>query len=44
MKNKIFFLITFLLFLGLSQVIADERKNQLDKLFEELQKANKFNF
>ena len=40
MKSKIFFLISFLLFLGLSQVIADERKNQLDKLFEELQKGN----
>ena len=40
MKSKIFFLISFLLFLGFSQVIADERKNQLDKLFEELQKGN----
>ena len=40
MKNKIFFLISFILFLGLSQVIADERKNQLDKLFKELQKID----
>ena len=29
-----------MLFLGLSQVWADERKNQLDKLFKELQKDN----
>jgi tetratricopeptide (TPR) repeat protein len=40
MKNKFFFLILFLLSLGLSQVEADERKNQLDKLFKELQKDN----
>mgnify|MGYP001393715282 CR=1 FL=1 len=40
MKNKIFFLISFILFLGLSQVMADERKNQLDKLFKELQRDN----
>ena len=40
MKNKNFFLILFLLFLGLSQVMADERKNQLDKLFKELQRDN----
>ena len=40
MKSKFFFLISFLLFLGLSQVWADERKNQLDKLFKELQKDN----
>ena len=38
MKNKIFFLISFIFFLGLSHVIADERKNQLDKLFKELKK------
>ncbi len=40
MKNKIFFFISFLLLLGFSQVAADERKNQLDKLFKELQKDN----
>jgi len=40
MKIKFFFLIPFLLFLGLSQVMADERKNQLDKLFKELKKDN----
>jgi len=40
MKNKNFFLILFLLFLGLSQVMADERKDKLDKLFKELQRDN----
>ena len=40
MKSKFFFLISFLLLLGFSQVIADERKNQLDNLFTELQKDN----
>ena len=40
MKIKFFFFIPFLLFLGFSQVMADERKNQLDKLFKELKKDN----
>ena len=38
MKNKKFFFISFLFFLGLSQIMADERKNELDKLFKELKK------
>ena len=40
MKNKKFFFILFLFFLGLSQIMADERKNELDKLFKELKKDN----
>ncbi len=40
MKNKKFFFISFLFFLGLSQIMADERKNELDKLFKELKKDN----
>ncbi len=40
MKNKKFFFISFLFFLGLSEIMADERKNELDKLFKELKKDN----
>ena len=40
MKNKKFFFISFLFFLGFSQIVADERKNELDKLFKELKKDN----
>ena len=40
MENKKLFFISFLFFLGLSQILADERKNELDKLFNELKKDN----
>ena len=40
MKDKKFFFISFLFFLGFSQIMADERKNELDKLFKELKKDN----
>ena len=40
MKNKKIFFVFFFLFLNLSQVLADERKNQLNKLFDELKIGN----
>ena len=40
MKTKKFFFISIFLLLGLSQVYADERKKQLDKLFKELKINN----
>ncbi len=40
MKNKKVFILFFFLLINLSQVLADERKNQLNKLFEELKINN----
>ena len=40
MKNKKIFILFFFLLLNLSHVLADERKNRLDKLFEELKINN----
>ena len=40
MKNKKIFIIFFCLFLNLSEVLADERKDQLNKLFKELKIDN----
>ena len=40
MKNKKIFVVFLCLFLNLSQVLADDRKNQLEKLFKELKIVN----
>ena len=40
MKIKKFFILSVLFFLGLSGAFADERKKQLDKLFDKLKKDN----
>ena len=40
MRNKRIFIVFFCLILNLSQVLADDRKNQLDKLFKELKIVN----
>ena len=40
MKSKKIFIVFLCLFLNLSQVLADERKNQLNKLFKELKTSN----
>ena len=40
MKTKKIFIVLIFLFLNLSQVLADERKSQLNKLFEELKIGN----
>ena len=40
MKNKKVFILLFFLLINLSQVLADERKNQLNKLFNQLKIDN----
>ena len=40
MKTKKIFTVLIFLFSNLSQVLADERKSQLNKLFEELKIGN----
>ena len=40
MKNKKIFIVFLCLFFNLSQGLADERKNKLDKLFKELKISN----
>ena len=40
MKIKKFFILSVLFFLSLSGAFADERKKQLDKLFDKLKKDN----
>ena len=40
MKNKKIFIVFLCLFFNLSQGLADERKNKLDKLFKELKNSN----